>query len=67
MSEFDTDAFLAWLDDREGPIPGTVLDEQWPNFPYEHLHGVTGTIVDGELATYQRDLRRAAKRKRPLD
>lgn len=64
---FDHEAFLAWLDDRDGPVPGAVLDDEWPDFPRDGLVGVTGPIVDGEFAYFRHDLERAARGRRPID
>lgn len=66
MSDFDTEAFLEWLDEQEGPVTWEEL-QQWPEFPHLYLKGVTGPFVDGEPAYYQHDLRRAARRYKPFD
>lgn len=63
---FNPDEFLDWLDEQDGPVTKAEM-EQWKNFPWANLHGVTGPIVDGELAYYQRDLERAADGYRPID
>lgn len=64
---FDTEDFLDWLDEQEGAVKGNVLVEEYPNFPGEYMGGCTGAIVDGELAYYQWDLRRAAEKIPPRD
>lgn len=64
---FDSDAFLNWLDDQEGTIPGPLLKENWPNFPWQYTKGITVMLKDGESQYFQRDLRRAARKIQPID
>lgn len=64
---FDSDAFLNWLEDQEGTIPGPILKENWPNFPWENCKGITVVLEDGDSQYFQRDLRRAARGYTPLD
>jgi hypothetical protein len=66
-SEFDADACLSWLDDQQGPIPKQRMLDEWPSFPYENLFGVTCPVIEGEVAYYTRDLRRAAVDRQPID
>jgi len=63
---FDNEAFLDWLDEQDGPITITQMEE-WPNFPVEQMKYVTGVFEDGERAYYQRDLRRAAEGRSIID
>lgn len=64
---FDSEAFLNWLDDQEGSIPGPLLRENWPNFPWGNCGGITVMVKDGHSQYFQRDLRRAARNQKPLD
>lgn len=67
-TNFDVVSFCEWVDERDGPIRGDVLDEEWPAFPSSYLVGVTGVIVDGgELAYYTHDLKRAVREWLPRD
>lgn len=59
--KFDAEAFLEWLDEYDGSVLNSELEEQWPNFPMEKMAYQTCPIVDGELAYYQWDLRQIAK------
>lgn len=67
--DFDSEAFLEWLDEYGSPVPKQTLRDEWPNFPWENVPvGITGAITDdGELAYYRRDLRLAAEGKPNLD
>jgi hypothetical protein len=66
--DFDNEAFLEWLDDQEGAVPQPVIVREWPDFPWKRVGAVTCSLTDdGEVAYYQRDLRRAARGRRPLD
>jgi hypothetical protein len=66
---FDSEAFLGWLDAYGSPVPKETLHEQWPNFPWENVPtGITGAITDGgKIAYYSHDLRRAAEGKPNVD
>lgn len=64
---FDSEAFVEWLDEQDSPVTKPTLVEEWPQFPWQYLGGVTGVIEDGEFAYYRYDLRRAAKKRRPID
>lgn len=61
--DFDTEAFLDWLDDHDGGVPQQKMDERWPNFPWENVTvGITVALDDDwNSVYYKRDLRRAAK------
>jgi hypothetical protein len=63
MTDFDTDTFLDWLDDRDGSVRADTLHEEWPDFPFDEM-GVGFTVGiddDGTKLYYKHDLRRAAK------
>jgi hypothetical protein len=64
---FDEQQFLDWLDDQEGPITMTTMDEQWPEFPWQYMDYNTGPIVKGDCAYYKHDLRLAAKKRQNPD
>lgn len=79
---FDAEKFLSWLEERDGPIRVAPIEDKFPHFPWKYASGVTCTFVnedgeilhdleshDGEiyLGYYKSDLRRAAKRKMPID
>ncbi len=64
--EFDAEAFLEWLDEQDGAITISQM-EDWPCFPWGELGCVTGVFHDGERAYYKRDLRRVAEGRRIID
>lgn len=66
---FDSEAFLEWLDGYGSPVPKETLRDEWPNFPWDNIRtGITGAITDGgKLAYYRHDLRLAVKGKSNLD
>jgi len=57
QEDFDPDEFLKWLDKQEGTIPKPTMEQEWPNYPYDNLVGITMRLEDGEGQYYQRDLR----------
>ena len=60
-TDFNREAFLAWLDKQDGHIKQRTIVEQWPSFPMKAMAYRTGPFVDGEYAFYQHDLRRVAQ------
>jgi len=64
---FDSDDFLDWLSEQDGPVKKQHLLNEWPDFPWLGLGTVTGPIVEGDYAYYKRDLKRAARGVMPRD
>lgn len=67
MSGFDPAKFLDWIDDQGDVVHRETLIEEFPDFPFERLRGVTGPIINDKRAYYVYDLERAARGKQPRD